>query len=193
MVSRRISVLALLVVSVALTPSEVACAQKSSLPVNKDRAVQEVHVRSSPGWLEAVSDDGRFRILFPGKPTVGGDVVSLKGFKLVEPERKWVAYYTDFEQPMPNDEAYLRNAYHRSVEAITKDGKRLLAQRDVLLNTRLGSEFVIDGPNLVSYMRAFVAGRRMYTLSVDQKKADGAGTVIPADVQQFFDSFTYWD
>jgi hypothetical protein len=117
----------------------------------------------------------------------------MKGFKFFQPETNWFAYYSDFDQPMPLDEAYLRNAYHGSVEAIAKNGKRLLAQRDVFLNKRLGTEFVIARPSLVSYMRSFIFGSRAYTLAVDRKTDVGSDATFPSDVQQFFDSFTYWE
>lgn len=179
-------------VSVVLTCSQVACGQKLS-PVDKVRAMKEVRVSSLPGWHEAVSREGRFRILFPGEPQLYDDVMSMGGFKFIEPESHWFAYYRDFDQLKSNNEYDLRIAYRNSVESITRSGKRLVSQEDVLLNGRLGTDFVIEAPGRRSYLRAFLFDGRMYTLAVDRKEVGTGNASTPIAVQQFFDSFAYWD
>ena len=42
-------------------------------------------------------------------------------------------------------------------------------------------------------MRAFLFGRRMYTLAVDRKTTATGDATVPVDVKQFYESFTYWD
>jgi len=193
MITRRLIGPVLLATYISLSLTRIVSGQEAASPVSKTRAIKEVRVSSMSGWYEAVSEEGRYRVLFPRQPQIDDDVVSVKGFRCIEPESNWLASYTDFARPVPNDENYLRNAYHGSVEAITKKGNSLLAQRDVFLNGRLGNEFVVGGPALISYLRVFVSGSRMYTLSVNRKKTPGTNGQIPGDVQQFFDSFAYWD
>ena len=151
-------------------------------------------VTSAEGWKAAVSEEGRFRVLFPTAFKGGTERnTDMKGFKCFEAGTNWFAYYNDFDQPRASDDSHLRVAYRGSVESLTKGGSRLLSQKDVYLNGRLGTEFVLELPGRVSYMRAFLFLRRMYTLAVDRTRIANGDPTIPQDVQQFFDSFTYWD
>lgn len=153
-----------------------------------------VKVSSIDAWKEILSEEGRFRILFPGQPKSSDGGFGMKGFQFSESGSNWFAYYNDFDELKSNDEKALRNAYQGSVEAITrKAGTRLLKQEDVFLNGRLGTEFVVEGAELTSYMRAFLFGRRMYTLAVERKRVANGDSNVPIEVKQFFESFTYWD
>jgi hypothetical protein len=170
------------------------CAQSRPKPVTKARALSALRLTSVEGWKEAISEEGRFRVLFPGIFKGGNERnTDMKGFKCFQAETNWFAYYNDFDQPRASDDAHLRVAYRGSVEALTKAGSRLLSQKDVSLNGRLGTEFVLESAGRVSYMRAFLFLRRMYTLAVDRTRVTNGDPTIPEDVQQFFDSFTYWD
>jgi hypothetical protein len=48
--------------------SQTGCGQTSTLHLDKAQALRDVKVKSVGGWKEAISDKGRFRILFPGEP-----------------------------------------------------------------------------------------------------------------------------
>lgn len=118
----------------------------------------------------------------------------MHGYQMFGDVTNWFAFYTDYETPRPSDEKHLREAYQGSVQTMTqKKGTKLLAQSDVFLHGRLGSQFIIEGLGITSYMRAFAFGRRLYTLAVDRRIEGTAIPRLPKDVQQFFDSFTYWD
>ena len=79
------------------------------------------------------------------------------------------------------------------MDSMTHHKTFLLASQDVFLNGRLGVEFRVRGLSQTSYTRAFAFGRRLYTLSVSRKKTADPEGDTPQDVQQFFDSFAYWD
>jgi hypothetical protein len=93
---------------------------------------------------------------------------------------------------MKNDETGIREAYHKSAEDIARKGSKLLRQQDVVLNGRLGTEFVFEGRGGVSFIRAFLIEQRMYTLEVDSKNVVDEDSTLTKDVQQFFNSFTFW-
>jgi hypothetical protein len=194
MYARRITGLIFLAISVVVSASEIVCGQKSRSVISKSTALKQARVSALPGWRETISNDGRFRILFPGKPHAVDDRDAyIKGFKFETAENGWVAQYSNLERAIPNDDLTLRAMYRPSEEAIALKGQQLLARRDVFLNGRLGRELVILGTGRVTYMRAFVFGRRVYTLSVDRWTVKEVSAAIPTDVQQFFDSFAYWD
>jgi hypothetical protein len=186
-----------LMLAVALMPMNLASAavraQASSTSITKASALKNVRVSSIPGWFDAVSDESSFRILFPGKPEMDDDVVSIRGFKFTNSAGKWSASCTDLKQTTPADEVSLRALYQKSMDAMTRNKTYLLASGDIFLNGRLGVEFRIRGLSRVSYTRAFVSGRRLYTISVSRDNPAQATGDTPADVQQFFDSFAYWD
>jgi len=170
-----------------------ASAQQPASQITKASAIKNVRVSSVPGWSEAVSDECSFRILFPGKSEIDNDVASMKGFKLANSSGKWSALCADLGRIVPNDETALRQVYQQSMDAMTHNKTYLIASGDVFLNGRLGIEFRIRGLSQTSYTQAFVFGRRLYTISVTRKKADQVNSENPSDVQQFFDSFAYWD
>jgi hypothetical protein len=186
-----------MIMAVASTPMAsgriTASVQQPASQVTKASALQNVRISSLPGWSEAVSDEGRFRILFPGNPKIDDDVVSTKGFKLASSSGKWSALCADLGRTVPNDESALRQVYQQSMDAITRNKTYLIASGDVFINGRLGIEFRIRGLSQTSYTQAFVFGRRLYTISVTRKKTDQVSAENPSDVQQFFDSFAYWD
>lgn len=142
-----------------------------------------------------ISESSHFRVLFPSEPTLipGDEVVSmLEGYKHIAGKTKWSVECGEFGETRIDDERLLREAYRGSAEAVAKNRGQLLKQSDVILNGILGTEFIIEGRDTVTYMRAFLAGRRMYTLTVVSEKVTNADSTIPLDVQQFFESFTFW-
>jgi hypothetical protein len=186
-----------LIVAVASTPMTsglvTVSAQQPATQITRASALKNVRISSLPGWSEAVSDECSFRILFPGQPKIDDGGVSTKGFKLANSSGKWSASCADLGRTVPNDESELRQVYQQSMDAMTHNKTYLIASGDVFLNDRLGTEFRIRGLSQTSYTRAFVFGRRLYTISVTRKKTDQVSAENPADVQQFFDSFAYWD
>lgn len=187
-------VLSLILIATVLT---AGYAQSSSPQITKARALRDVRVLSLPGWSEVLSDENKFRILFPGKAQIDDDVISMKGFTLTKGSGHWSVFCADLGVSIPNEESALRKAYQQSIDSMTRNKTYLLASEDVSLNGRLGIQFRIRGLSRTSYTRAFAFGRKLYTISVSQKKtADQTADQNadpPPDVQQFFDSFAYWD
>ncbi len=180
-----------------LISTQTGCGQSSNISLTKPQALQTVKVSSVNGWKEVVSDKSRFRVLFPGEPVArpdGEGAVYLEGYKLIEDETKWAAEYSEFNETKTDDEQKLREAYRGSAEAIANSRGKLLKQSDAVLNGRLGTEIIIENQDgTTTYMRAFLIGRRMYTLAAIRKKIANGDSTVPKDVQQFFDSFTFWD
>lgn len=192
--SRKIVSVPLLVVLLCLT--QTGCLRLKKSPVSKAEALKAVKVSSVEGWKEVVWDKGRFRVLFPREPRLKGEnaaAAMLKGYELIETEASWFVLYKDYDEPRTDDPTELRAAYNKSVEALAKSGATLHRQDDVFLNGRLGTEFVLEGRGAVSYMRAFTIGRRMYMLGVDDKKGFNGSSKLPKDVEQFMNSFTFWE
>ena len=183
----------IMAVSIPMATGLTASAQQPAPEITKASALKNVRISTLPGWSEAVSDECSFRILFPGKSEIDHDVVSTKGFKLANSSGKWRAVCADLGRTVPNDESALREVYQQSMDAMTHNKTYLIASSDVLLNGRLGIEFRIRGLSQTSYTQAFVFGHRLYTISVTRKKTEQVSPDNPADVQQFFDSFAYWD
>ena len=186
---RRVFIAALTV----LVVSPLVCGQKR-VPLAKSEAIRKAPVGAIPDWRETISDEGRFRILFPGPAQVDNDVVSAVGLKVIESNTSWTVFYSDLGRVVPTNEAAFRKAYRAGLNGVTGEGRTMLSQRDVYLSGRLGIEFVIEGAGLTSYMRVFVVGRRLYTLAAHRKEVDASTRAnIPTDVRRFFDSFAYWE
>ena len=92
--------------AVALSLTSVACGQAARPRVGRGEAVKSVKVASLDGWKEAVSDEGRFRILFHGEPVASHDPGG-KGFEMKGDRFKWFALYHDYNDPVEDDDATL--------------------------------------------------------------------------------------
>lgn len=184
--------LAVLAASLLLSQATTASAQTSSSPVTKAEAIRTVRVSSLPGWFEFLSEQCRFRVLFPGAPRTGV-VASSKGFKLRNGSDQWAARCGDLDVSAPNETSLLRQKYQEVIAAMTRGDNRLFASGDVMLNGRLGAEVIIQRSSRIDYVRTFAYGRRVYTLTVTRKRTNPVRDGVPPDVQTFFDSFTYWD
>jgi len=173
--------------------NEAAYGQAVADPVNKTQALKNVKVSAIPGWKEVVSDQGRFRAIFPRAPEIGdqgtGDS-AMRGLKVIDARVHWFVLYADLDR-LIIDEFQIRERYQQSLKGLVNRGARVVKQTDVTLNGRLGLELILQDKSRVSFMRVFVVDRRVYTLDVDQKRSD-LPEKIPADVQEFFDSFTFW-
>lgn len=194
---RAIKLIAFSCLSICLLGSaQTGCGQTVNASLAKAQALKTVKVSSVKGWKEVISDKCRFRVLFPSEPALkpSDEVVPLlEGYKLTQDETDWAAQYVEFDEEKTDDEQLLREAYRGSAEAMGKNRGRLLKQSDVILNGRLGTEFIIEERNAATYMRVFLIGQHMYTLTVVRKKVAPGSSTFPQDVQQFFDSFTFWD
>ena len=180
--------------------TSVCCAQTAAPRVGKVEALKAAKVGARDGWKEAVSDAGRFRILFRGEPEVADEPTG-RGFEMRGERLKWFALYNDFDFQVDDDDTTLTQKYKESVESLTKRGSKLLSRSEVNLNGRTGVEFILLGPagpassgqRAKSYMRAFQVGSRLYTLAVDDYSDLSEAATVPPDVRTFFDSFTFWE
>ncbi len=174
--------------------TQVCCGQAAKSSISKEQALKEVKVKAADGWKEAVSDKGRFRVLFPGDATATINAShTMPGFQLLGGDRNWFAYYVDYPNPATND-SQVREDYRQSIEAIARNkGNAVKRQGDVSLNGKLGFDAVIEGHGAKSFMRGFLVGHRFYSLEVDVRGNTDAGVETPEDVRQFFDSFTFWE
>jgi hypothetical protein len=160
--------------------------------LSRSEAMKAVAVVTIPNWKEFSSAEGKFRILFPGEPKLSDEVISVKGWSLSIGDTRWSVDFRDFDSRDLDDEQ-LRELYQSTLATTIHKGERLLFERNFRLNGRLGSEAAIQSSVNVRYMRALVLKKRLYIMAVYQKMDDGAGNAIPGVVQQFFDSFAYWD
>lgn len=184
---------ALIVALVALPFCGVAGAQAGETLIKRAEALKAVEVVSVPNWLEVVSPEGQFRILFPVEPKVDDNVISVKGWRVTAGDSQWVAYFSKVEAEVTSSERSVREGYDRAYAAVTKDGDSVLMHRDVLINGRLGRESVIARQGKIDYTRTFLTRGRVYLLSVHRTAGVANDATIPADVLQFFNSFACWD
>jgi len=185
--------LLILAAFVLMFDSAAAFTQNSAATIAKADALKSVRVSSLPGWFEFVSEASRFRILFPGAPKSNNDVSTMKGFTIEDASGHWAAWCSDLGVTAPNNDSLLREKYQHAIAGMVHGNNRLFVSGDVFLNGRLGAEVIIQRSSRVDYIRTFAFGRRLYTLTVTRKRTNHVGSDVPEDVQQFFDSFIYWD
>ena len=145
-----------------------------------------------------VSEKGRFSIGFTQEPTYDvqefGPTV-IHEFKVNDGRTEWRVTYTDFQNEL-NDEDSVRVAYRKAIESLQTRPATLIAQTDIRLRGRLGVEYLMKEGEVVYATRSFLIGRRLYLISVEEKKRtkrSAAKAVISSKVRRFLDSFDFWE
>jgi hypothetical protein len=145
---------------------------------------------TAPTWLDYVSAEGKFRVLFPGAPT--REVVPTGRSKSSRPravsftaETPEVAYsvaYEDFDK----DGAAEQFIQRQHEELAGNRGGKLLDEKDVAAGPSKGKEFTVEVPGRgTARIRFLAAGRRLYKLTALGK----THPPDPAETAKFFDSF----
>jgi hypothetical protein len=175
--------------------TQICCGQKSNTPITKTQALGDVKVASIQSWKEIVSDEGRFRIIFPQEPKIEEETDSKRTIQRYTTHTNgiiWYVYYTDFDHST-TDETILRDGYRKTIAASTQSGMRLLRQNEIILNGKIGVDFILEGNMGKKYERIFLINRRMYSVAVHIYKKVDNEEKLSAEIKQFFDSFTFWE
>lgn len=167
-------------------------AQDDQSVITKREALNRFSETNDSELREIISDEARFRVVFPGKPEIDDDVITVRGFRLRARGARWVVSYSDLDLPRSVTSEELRERYHKANQAAARSGQ-LVSERDVFLNGRLGSEVVIRNQDELTRMRSFISGKRVFIIAVITNETDKARSQIDDDIKQFFESFTFWD
>src|SRR2546423_1089940 len=176
-------VLALTLALPALLFPPALQAQNDQSDITKREVLKKFWAPKDRALREIISDDGRLRVVFPGKPEIDDDVISVKGFRLRALGARWVVSYSDLPRSVTGEE--LRERYHEANQATARSGQ-LVSERDVFLNDRVGSEVVIRKQDELTRMRSFISGKRLFVIAVIEKETDNAPSQIDDDIKQFF-------
>jgi hypothetical protein len=157
----------------------------------REQAMERVGVVSISGWREFIPTDGRFRLLLPGLPEFVDDVRSVYDYRLKTDDTEWRVLYSDLDVPM-KDEAELRTTLDRAIGAMARPGTTIRSRTEIRINYQLGDDLILESPKGILFMRTIQAGVRTYIVSALRPPGKSRCSSVPADVQQFFDSFTFW-
>jgi hypothetical protein len=150
-------------------------------------------IAAAPEWKEFHSDEGKFSILMPGeeisdttpdKSEMYEGVESKKMYMSIHEKNVFMVGYADFK----NDVTQIPSSklLDSALQAMLKDGKKLLSQQNINLGAYPGREIKLwdqkEGMTLTG--RIFIVNQRLYMLLV-------AGNENPqvSDVTKFFGSF----
>lgn len=184
-----VSYAVVMLLAVALWPSVPALGQ-DALPT-RDQAMKRVGVIAISGWQEFIPAEGRLRILFPGRPKLVDDVRSVHDYRIKLDDTEWRALYSDLDAPM-KDEAELRTTLDRASNAMVRPGTTIRSRTEIRINAQLGLDMILEVPQGTLFLRAVQAGQRSYIVSALRAPGRNTCTSYPVDVQQFFDTFTFW-
>jgi hypothetical protein len=137
-------------------------------------------------WVKFSSAEGRFSVIFPGKPAHEADANELYASHSFIAETEWATYgvtYADYKGAISDPRGALEGA--RDVFLI---GKELVGETEITLDGHAGRELRVkaDRGMAASVTRLYLVGNRLYNMTVVFAPA---GTYDPASVQKFFSSF----
>jgi hypothetical protein len=150
---------------------------------------------TAPTWLDYVSAEGKFRVLFPGAPTretipPPGRSKSAKPrvvfFTAEAADVKYSVAYEDFDQSGPGADTPEQFIQKQHNQLAGGRGGKLLDEKDVALGPHKGKELMVEVPGEgTARIRFFAAGRRLYKLTALGK----THPPDPGETAKFFDSF----
>ena len=171
--------------------------QELKLPGGTFKLSIQTTQNAKANWRELISEEGRFKIRFPGEPVEEVNKfgsTTIHDFKIIKPAVEWRITYADDEN-FPSDPASLKEAYSRSTESLQREDRKLVVKKYIYLKNRLGIEFVLEDQDSISTTRSFLIGRRLYQVTV--KKQKKTSNPVEADLSQeikgFLDSFNFWE
>lgn len=169
-----------------------ACSFSSTIenppPVKKEKEIE---------WKEFVSEEGRFKIVFPGIPrqsfkendTPNGKVKTTI-FDLPLKGDYFEVRYGDFPAEPDVDYNNLKPYYDFIRDNTLKlQSSTLLNEQDVFLNGKLGRELVTNFNGTYIRHRLFLVGRRMYQTSTRVEISHKDNLEIQERSNKFIDSF----
>ncbi|HVG32984.1 MAG TPA: hypothetical protein VM911_07890 [Pyrinomonadaceae bacterium] len=167
------------------------------MPGNASGPSSRTTQNAKDDWRELISEEGRFKIKFPGEPVEEVNkfgTTTIHDFKVVKPAVEWRISYADDEN-FARDPTSLKETYSRSVDSLQRENRKLILKKDIYLKNRLGIEFILEDQDSISTTRSFLVGQRLYQVSV--KKQKKLSSPVEADlsraVKEFFDSFNFWE
>lgn len=140
---------------------------------------------------EFVSDEGGFRIKFPGtpKPVDANGAGASKQFVLSQRGVVYLVSYQDYPRPVsaPRD---IKSVFEVTRSQATSDGEKLLNERELTVDGSAGREFVTEDAKARMTTRVVLAGRRVYKLITAVKRPSAPNTEPNvAQGTAFLDSF----
>lgn len=162
-----------------------ASAQKSEPP---PRPADEYNTKA---WQEFVSQNGRFAILMPGKPTetiktFNTEVGTIKKstYALQTGVAIYIVAYGDSVQALTDPKINKESFDSGRDEVLKLFNGRLLREKDIALSKYTGREYEIETPEVVCRIRAYAVGNRMYQLLIATQRYEHA----PKEISDFHES-----
>lgn len=147
-------------------------------------------------WKEFTSQEGRFKVEFPGDPkTVTADEdtptgkvrgtrssISIDGVGLM-------VMWSDSSGKQEKTDKALKEHYDKLRDVIiAKPDRRLIFDRDVTVDGKLGREFAISTATQIVAFKIFVVGDRLYQLIGTQNIKPSADDAGLKNIVRFFNS-----
>src|ERR1700682_3136101 len=136
-------------------------------------------------WDEYTSEQGRFRIRFPGKPTeeyspVGVHFLSYSG--LLDYRVSYVDEPDLSDDPL-SAKRYLQETKAATLEITKISGERIIKERDVTVEGHLG--YFVHTESKTGWVRSqeIVVGKRVYTIIIEGRKGQSQGLAAKDDFE----------
>lgn len=150
-------------------------------------------------WKEFVSDEGKFKATFPVIPTKSVKETDLGSGKLqtirfevslAKPEIYFGVLYADFPNaPIMNQDA-LKTNYDTVRDGFSKAANtKLISERDVWANGKLGRELVLNIEDGIVIYRTYLIEKRQFQLITSTNSSLMKDREIKKSIDKFLDSF----
>ncbi|HXH69404.1 MAG TPA: hypothetical protein VNI60_03555 [Pyrinomonadaceae bacterium] len=151
-------------------------------------------------WKELVSEEGRFKILFPKEPE---KLVRNKDFprgnsfieyKLWTNFRKYSVSFAEFDNVKSLSNEQLNGLYDITRDGIVKDAKgKLSTDNSLQVGNVLGREITYEQENYIVINRYFLNGNKFYQIITVVEKELNVGTNVQEFGKKFLGSFRFID
>lgn len=191
-------VLFILFPSISFSQKKNTTRGKSTKSPRRITSITEVLQAEDRKWIELVSKQGNFKILFPGEPKyfVGNNKFTKENkfteHKLETNFRTYTVGFGDFNNIESITDEQREKIYDITRDGIVKDAKGTLINDNKLqIGNVFGREITYEQENYLVTNRYFFKGNTFYQLITVVKKYLSKGTNIQEFGKKFLDSFQF--
>jgi TonB family protein len=158
-------------------------------------------IESEESWKEFSSTEGRFKIALPGDPTENSTTIESSlgkiqrhRFTLMTGSGAFFISYSDLPVRLIEPDEVKKFLDHANKSEVASSKGKLKSVAGIAIDGYPGREYIMDTPNLKHRTKYYLAGQRVYELTVwmptnHAKNAPEMARSMESIASRFFDSF----
>lgn len=150
-------------------------------------------------WKEFTSEEGSFKITFPGTPIKSvreknlptGKILNT-WFEVALPKSYFALWYADLPTESISNQEEINSHYNYIRDGLVQSNLKLVTEREVKLGKTLGREIIFTSPEGITFKtRLYLIGKRQFQLITTFDSPPKGSAETEKDANKFLESFQF--